>query len=506
MSAIRLGFACLLAASSVASVIADVPQLVFSSTPVRSVLTLALPPAQPNPLYTLSEQQFGLSNGRNVAFGDFNGDGLTDLVVKPTYLHFNPEMSPRFWINTGGGQFEDQTSTVVDGAVPDIGVATSTFVADYNRDGRDDIFYVDSGLEDQLAGPGFDGGRNTVFLSQPNGRLKNTTATSLPINDLTFNHVSSMADIDGNGAPDLFISRLGSARVAGNGAILAMNDGSGRFIETIAGLPQAIAYLPSATASATADRHPAGSTGACDLDGDGRTDLVTASYTNNFYVKNVRVFQQATPGQFVEKLRVPVPPGIVEGAASRSGSPGAAGISCADLNGDRRNDLVIHWETSVGNSFIQILRNNGNFLFTDVTLDWFGSWDSNYATNFGTRPINQVSLRDLNGDGAPDFVAMTNGSWTPTMLWSGGFARLNDGTGRLEPLRYRPDSSTGTLADLSRVLGCFVAQCPFFPVMFDATGDGIVDLILLETESMKSRDLPYREDRVVVYTFAGRLS
>jgi hypothetical protein len=502
MHRVRFVSACLLAGVSYASLIADVPQLVFSATPVRSVLTLALPPAQTNPLYTMADNQFGLSNGRTVAFGDFNGDGLTDLVVKPAYLHFKPTLPPRFWINTGGGRFEDQTSAVVDGDVPDMGVATSTFVTDFNRDGRDDVFYVDSGLEDQLAAQGFDGGRNTVFLSQPNGRLKNTTATSLPLNERTFNHVSSMADIDGNGAMDLFISRLGSARIAGNGAILVLNDGSGRFSETIAGLPQAIAYLPTATGLAVADRHPAGSTGACDLDGDQRTDLVTASYSNNFYAKNVRAFQQATPGQFVEKFRVPIPPGIVTLAASINQSPGAAGIACADLNGDNRNDLVIHWENF---SFIQILRNQGNFQFTDVTLDWFGSWSSAFETRSGTRPINQVTLRDVNGDGTRDFVPQVNGSWTPEMLWNGGFARLNDGTGRLEPMRYRPDSSTGTVADLSRVLGCFVAQCPFFPVMFDATGDGTVDLILLEIESMKSRDLPYREDRVAVYTFEGRV-
>lgn len=71
-------------------------------------------------------------------------------------------------------------------------------------------------------------------------------------------------------------------------------------------------------------------------------------------------------------------------------------------------------------------------------------------------------------------------------------------------MRFRFDSATASVADLSRVLGCFVAQCPFFPVLFDGTGDGVVDLVLLDTESMKSRDLPYREDRVAFYLFEGR--
>lgn len=217
------------------------------------------------------------------------------------------------------------------------------------------------------------------------------------------------------------------------------------------------------------------------------------------------MFQQAPAGQFVEKVRIPIPDGIVQLAATRSNqSPGAAGIVCGDLNGDRRNDLVIHWETSTDNSFIQILRNNGSFQFTDVTLDWFGSWSSLVTLRNGTRPVGGWTMRDVNGDGSRDLVPMTGSIWTPDMLWAGGFAFLNDGTGRLEPMKYRSDSATATAADLSRVLGCFVAQCPFLPSLFDATGDGVVDLVLLDTESMKSHDLPYREDRVAVYLFEGR--
>ena len=479
----------------------DVPQPTFSSSPVRSTLTLALPAPVPNPYWPTPEFSYGLSNGRDVTIGDLDGDGLNDIIVKPMYLHFHPEMQPRFWINVGNGQFEDRTAALVDGAVPAVAVANSTFVTDFNGDGRVDVFFVTFGLEDKPVG-GFDGGRNIVMLSQPDGRLKDTTATSLRINDVTTNHVSSMADVDGNGAMDVFIQRLGGSRVPGSGALLALNDGAGTFNETIRGLPREIAFLPTAQAGAVADRQAAGSTGACDLDGDRRTDIVTASYANNFYPKNVRVFQQSASSEFAERFRTPLPRGITDLAPGNT-QLGAAGIICGDLNGDARNDLGIHWETSVGGSnFIQLLRNDGSFQFTDVTLDWFGTWDSSYAARGRNRQINGFEFRDLNRDGVLDFVPKIGGAWSPDMLWAGGFASLNDGTGRLQPMRYRPDNPGGTAADLNRILGC-VVYCTFTPLVFDATGDGVTDLVLIDGETMKSRDLPYREDRVVLYTFAG---
>ncbi len=112
-------------------------------------------------------------------------------MIKPTYLNFEPRLPPRFLLNTGGGRFEDSTSEIIDGAMPTVSVATSTFIADFNGDGRADVFFVDQGLEDKLANdPGFDGSRNTVLLSQPDGRLKDTTSSSLRINETAFNHVS----------------------------------------------------------------------------------------------------------------------------------------------------------------------------------------------------------------------------------------------------------------------------------------------------------------------------
>ena len=48
---------------------------------------------------------------------------------------------------------------------------------------------------------------------------------------------------------------------------------AGRFTQTTQGLSSEIACLPTAEAAAVADRHAAGSVGACDLNGDGLGDI-----------------------------------------------------------------------------------------------------------------------------------------------------------------------------------------------------------------------------------------
>jgi hypothetical protein len=475
--------------------------LTFALTPVTSTIVFHPPAPEPNPSRAAIDPNFSIGNGRKIAIGDFNGDGLKDMVIGPSYGRFKPKLTLQFWINQGAGRFADAADTVENGPV-EIG-ATWPLIADFNRDGRDDIFVVDYGLEDKLPTQGFDGGKNHILLSQPSGRLRDLSSTNLPDEPSANNHPSNMADLNGDGAMDVLLQRLGGLVVPGQGTALKMNDGSGKFIETIKGLPRQIAYLPRTEANTVPDRQAAGTVGACDLDGNGRNDLVTASYTNQSFARNVRMFEQSADGTFTERFKTPLPQEIIDAAAQRTSlGVGAAGIVCADLNGDRLGDVIVHWETDTNTTYIQFLKNAGGWRFEDVTLDWFGRWETHYAVRNTERGLAGVSAYDVNGDGTLDFVPKTWGAFEPTLLFTTPFAYLNDGTGKLTPLTYRGTNPSVTAAMLGSAIGC-PGFCSLYPLLFDATGDGKTDLVLLDVWTYRSSDAPVREDRVLVHVLAG---
>lgn len=502
----RLGLVvCLLvgAAASISSQGRTPNTLTFGLSPVTSTIVAHPAAPLPNPDRAAIDPNFSMWSGRSFATADMNGDGLIDIVITPTYLRFQPRLPMVIWLNQGGGRFADGTSEVIENGPIETGGA-APYVADFNRDGRNDIYIGQSGLEDHLPAQGFDGAHNILLLSQPNGRLRDVSSTMLVDNPVAYTHPSNMADLNGDGAMDLVLQRLGSPTLAALGTTLVFNDGTGKMTESIRGLPREIAYLPRAEASAVPDRQAAGTAAACDFDNNGRVDLVSASYTNAFYPRNVRMFQQSADGQFTEKFRIPIPPEIVQIAAGRtSQNVGAAGIVCQDLDGDNLGDVVVHWETDNGAAYIQFLHNTGGFHFEDVTLDWFGSWESNYPVRNTTRSIMGLTFRDINGDGTPDFVPKTQGSLEPTHLWDGGFAYLNDGTGHLTKFAYRGTNPSVTAADLARSIGC-PSFCSLRPLLFDATGDGLTDLVLIDTWTLRSADAPIREDRVLVHTLTGQ--
>lgn len=477
--------------------------LTFALSPITSTIVYHPPAPEPNPSRAPIDPIFATPNGRKIAVADVNGDGLVDIVLTPSYGRYKPKLTVQIWLNQGGGRFADGTAETIENGPVEVGTAWS-YIADFNRDGRNDIFLADYGLEDKLPTQGFDGGHNHFLASQPNGKLRDVSATALPEDPAANNHPSNMADLNGDGAMDMLLQRLGGLAVPGTGTTLVYNDGTGRFSQTTRGLPREIAYLPTAEASMVPDRQAAGTVGACDFDGNGRTDLVTASYTNAFYPRNVRMFEHSADGRFTERFRMPLPTQIVDLAAQRTNlKVGAAGLWCQDLNGDGLGDVAIHWETDTSTTYIQFLRNAGGFRFEDVTLDWFGKWETHYSVRNTDRPTMGLTFRDINGDGTPDFVPLTQGSFEPAHLFTLPFAYLNDGTGHFSPLTYRPTNASVTAADLGRSIGC-PSFCNLYPLLFDATGDGLTDLVLIDTWTLHSTDAPIREDRILVHTLTGQ--
>ena len=339
---------------------------------------------------------------------DLTGNGLDSLVVTPSYYSNDPELPIELWVNKGNGVFENQASKLIDGPIPTTGIVKNIFVADFNGDGKDDIFITDTGHEmgncsDKTVCRGH---HLTYLLSQPNGKWKDVSST-VPNNVLAFNHTSSMASLDGNGVMDIIVTRMSGSEAEIGSLLILKNDGSGNLTKVTSTLPLDIRYGITNEEFNASDFQSVGSNTVVDLDNDGTPDLVTASYGSDLKSgkQSIRLYKQSRDGVFSEAARMPIATRLlnIEYGTGQSGGLGAGAIYAADLNHDRRTDLLIHWE-GWGKSFIQIMRNDGGWKFTDVTLEWLGTYDMNLKDRIFTISAGTYDLRDIDNDGNVDIV------------------------------------------------------------------------------------------------------
>ncbi len=171
----------------------------------------------------------------SAAFVDYDGDGWLDLYVgnyvdfriathKPCYsdtgardycgpLAYPPEPDT-LYRNRGDGSFEDVSERA--GIRLEPGAALGVVTADFNGDGRSDIYVAN------------DGSANRLWLNQGDGTLRDEAVLGGCAVNLEGQPEASMGvvvgDFDGNGADDLFMAHL--TRETNT---LYLNDGSGLF-------------------------------------------------------------------------------------------------------------------------------------------------------------------------------------------------------------------------------------------------------------------------------------
>ena len=211
--------------------------------------------------------------GVSAAFVDIDGDGLQDLYVG-NYLevdlaHYRgcrspssaadycnpgafPAVADRLYRNLGNNRFEDisQRSGIGRVATPTLGVS----VADFNLDGRPDLYIANDGVA------------NLLWLNQGDGHFIDDAMMAGAAVNLEGAAEGSMgvdaADFDGDGDPDLFMTHLN-----GETHTLYINDGSGWFEDR--GLSLGIA--------ASSKPYTGFGTNWLDIDSDGWLDLFIAN-------------------------------------------------------------------------------------------------------------------------------------------------------------------------------------------------------------------------------------
>jgi hypothetical protein len=333
---------------------------------------------------------------------------------------------------------------------------------DYDGDGRLDVYCVQAGpfppgLEQACA--------DRLYRNRGDGTFEDVTESSgLGALPGGYGHGVSVGDIDGDGDPDLFVTRWRSYA-------LYCNRGDGTFEDV------------TNPAGLGGDRDWPTSAAWADLDNDGDLDLYVCHYLawdanhpqtcrspstsrpitcdpRHFPALSDHIFRN-DDGHFVD---VTSEAGIAEGAGR------GLGVVAADLDDDGRVDLFVANDTTANYLF----RNLGGFRFEEVAhvAGVAANAEGGYQAGMG------VGCGDLDGDGRMD-LAVTNFLGESTTyyrnLGGGQFADTTAAVGLAAPSRYLLgfgiavlDANNDSRADLLTANGHVADERPEVPYAMPA--------------------------------------
>lgn len=157
-----------------------------------------------------------LYNGGGVGVGDFNGDGLQDLFFAGN------QNSSRLYLNKGDLRFEDVTEAA---GVSTTAWCTGVAVADFNQDGRPDI-YVSTIFPARTGSAA-----NLLFLNKGGEKGVPTfkeVAAEAGLDDRGYSTQASLLDYDHDGDLDVYLLTNALEDFNRNVARLPAKDGTGK--------------------------------------------------------------------------------------------------------------------------------------------------------------------------------------------------------------------------------------------------------------------------------------
>jgi len=377
---------------------------------------------------------------------DFDNDGHMDLFLPNGATLADPENGPgaRLIRNNGDGTFLDVTGSS--------GIAHTRWsyggaVADYDGDGRDDIYVC-------CFGP------DVLLRNLGNGRFEDVTATA-GVATPGWSAQAAFSDLDGDGDLDLFV-----ARYLDFDPSKPMPPARFKGIEVMSGpkgyAPLADFVYENLGDGTFADRTAATGVGdakpsfglavvVVDMNGDGKPDIFVGndSMANHLFVNQGEM-------KFIEEgMRRGIATNL-EGAAQAT-----MGTAVGDVDGDGRPDLF----TAVFSSDTNTLYVNGKgFYFDDRT--------NQYGVGAPSRPLlGWASMfADLDHDGSEDLLVF-NGHVYPQATKT-----TMDSDYEQPPTVLRRDGARFAPADAGESMGR--AQRDRAGVIADFDGDGDLDVIV----------------------------
>ncbi|MDA0987453.1 MAG: IPT/TIG domain-containing protein, partial [Bacteroidetes bacterium] len=295
-----------------------------------------------------------------VAIGDLDGDGLSDLVTV-NWLSYGTSGLSVFRNTSTSGTVTFATAVgLTTGANP-----LSVAIGDMDGDGLSDL--VVSGTANQVSVY-----RNN---STTTGTVSFATKVDFPVD--AYSRSVVIGDLDGDGKNDFAIANANNQRVS----VFRNNSttiGTVSFDAKQDFYTYAPAWAPTGPYSVAIG----------DLDGDGKNDLVSANTSMN--IVSVLRNNTTTSGAFTaSSFATPV-------YFTVGNSPYSVAIG--DLDGDGKSDLAVANSASSSNT-VSVLRNTSTS--GDITTSSFAT-KVDFTT--GTLPYS-VAIGDLDGDGKNDLAA-----------------------------------------------------------------------------------------------------
>lgn len=398
-------------------------------------------------------QLSGLSGGSFIlayAVLDVNGDGSDDLIYSgpkwsnPSGGWVDEPAQLTVLLNAGEGRFFKGEGITFPLGTPSLVHARDAKVADFNGDGKDDMFFLGAGY-DRDPWPGEE---NLLLLAEPDGTFLDAS-DQLGNRASGFSHSCAVGDIDSDGDEDLVVVDI-FGRFDPPAIYVLTNDGTGKF----ASRTQSVSGASSMVWTASE---------LVDLDNDGSLDLVLGADSSSAISL---ILWNDGKGRFKNAptmLPSPDPFFIV------------VDILPLDLNSDGYQDLVISSTKeypAYEGQYLQALVSQTDGSFADETPSHFPSQDTRAKWSF------RVEGADLDLDGDTDLVTLYDlaGPNEDHPIW------LNDGSGVFSNTNTAPLSPPGTM----------------IPIDVDADGD--IDFLALSVYAFGNSEQVQRWTVVVNHT------
>lgn len=344
-------------------------------------------------------------------------------------------------------------------------------VGDINKDGLDDMFFTSNQAP------------NKLYLNKGGFKFEDITEVAGVSGNSNWSTGSTMADVNGDGLLDIYVSHVGNYKVAKGKNELYINNGDGTFTESAAAF--GLDYVGFSTQAAFFD-----------YDKDGDLDM----YLLNHAVKNAEVFKPSVNrkkadnhGDKIFKSLIAQGENRFEDATAETGIYSSnlgfgLGLAISDVNNDNWPDIYISND------------------FTENDYLYINNQDGTFSEELGSR-IQHTSrysmgnvVADLNNDMAVDIIT-TDMLPSDPKIW-----RKSLGEDKVEvydtKLRFGYDDQyvrntlqmnlgNGQFSDISLITESFATDWSWSPLIFDMDNDGLQDLHISNGIYKRPNDLDF---------------